>query len=598
MDYGVIGNCKSAALIDHRGTIVWCCLPDFDSASVFAQLLDEHKGGSFGFEVDETYTIIQAYLPNTNILRTVFNSPAGGFELLDLMPRHKEDRLYYAPPEIIRYVHRTYGKPVFRIRYQPKLGYARYETVSKSHPSHIKSFVREGTYESVYLYTSLAHADVLEGNPVALEDDAFLLLSYHQKVCPVTLERMFLEIERTKVYWLDWVERTKMLARWNEPVRRSALVLKLLSYQETGAIMAAITTSVPESLGSERNWDYRFCWIRDATMTLNMLSQLGHFNIAENFFQYLLRVVPYKDDEIQIMYGIRGSKTLVEQELDWLEGYKGSRPVRIGNAAHSQKQHDIYGVLLNAILKYVEVFSCDETTVEKLWTITRSLARIVMRTWRLPDVSIWEYRTNPGHFTFSKMLCWVALDRSVKIAELLGTSEQAEGWRLEAEAIREDILLNAWSETAGAFTQRYGSESLDASVLLMASYEFIEPRDPRFVATVQKIRKNLSQDGLMFRYKDDDDFGTPKSSFTVCSFWMVKALWQIGETEAAETMFNRLLGYANPLGLYSEDLDFKTKELLGNFPQGYSHLALIDCALTLGGRKPDAAPFLADCSRS
>jgi len=589
MEYGIIGNCKSAALIDHKGTIVWCCLPDFDSASVFASLLDEERGGSFGIEVDASYTITQAYVPNTNVLRTVYESSAGGFELFDLMPRHKENSHYYAPPELIRYLRRTHGSPVFRVNYRPMLGYAQRATFSVSHAEYIKSAVAQGTYESLYLYTSLPHADVLEGRPVMLCGEAFLLLSYHQKIRPVTLERVSLEMERTKVYWLDWVERTTPFVRWSAEIRRSALVLKLLSYQETGAIMAAVTTSLPEALGEERNWDYRFCWIRDATMTLNMLTRLGHFNVAQNFFAYVMRVVPYKDDEIQVMYGIRGNKTLTERSLDWLAGYKGSRPVRVGNAAYSQRQHDIYGVLLNAVLHYMEAFTIDEATLEKLWTITRSLVRIVMRMWQLPDVSIWEYRTNPGHFTFSKMLCWVALDRGVKIAGRLGQAEQAVPWKAEKERIREDILANAWSERAGAFTQRYGSDSLDASVLLMASYGFVEPDDPKFVATVHKIRQELSQDGLMFRYKNDDDFGTPTSSFTVCSFWMVKALWQIGERDEAERLFCKLLGYSNALGLFSEDLDFKSKEPLGNFPQGYSHLALIDCAILLGGIKGNDA---------
>jgi GH15 family glucan-1,4-alpha-glucosidase len=589
MEFGVIGNCRSAALIDRRGTVVWCCLPDFDSASVFAKLLDEEKGGSFGIDVDETYTVTQEYVHNTNVLRTVYESPAGGFELFDLMPRHKESRRYCSPPELLRYLRRTHGAPVFTVRYRPRLGYAHYETVSESHGEYIKSVVQNGAYESLYLYTNLAHGEVLQGRPVTLEDESFLLLSYHQKVRPVTLERVVLEFERTKVYWLDWVERTTIFQKWNETIRRSALVLKLLSYQETGAIMAAVTTSIPEALGTGRNWDYRFCWIRDATMTLNMLTQLGHFNVAQNFFHYILRVVPYKDDEMQVMYGIRGNKKLAEQTLDWLAGYKGSGPVRVGNAAHTQRQHDIHGVLLNAILKYLEVFGRDETTVESLWTVTRSLARIVMRTWRQPDVSIWEYRTNPGHFTFSKMLCWVALDRSVKIAELLGQGDPVARWAAERDVIRADIFENGWSASIGAFTQRYGSESLDASVLLMASYGFVEPTDTRFVSTVRKIREVLCRDGLMFRYMDDDDFGTPTSSFTVCSFWMVKALWQIGEKAEAEQMFNQLLGYSNHLGLLSEDLDIKTKEMLGNFPQGYSHLALIDCALTLGGKVADGS---------
>ncbi|MDD4101657.1 MAG: glycoside hydrolase family 15 protein [Kiritimatiellae bacterium] len=583
MQFGVIGNCKSAALVDHRGTIVWCCLPDFDSASVFASLLDEGRGGHFGIETDETYKITQSYISNTNVLRTVYESPSGGFELLDLMPRHKENKQYYAPPEVLRHIRRLHGAPVFTVRYCPKLGYARHETRSVSHASYIKSMAQNGAYESLYLYTNLPHDAVLEGLPITLEDEAYLLLSYHQKIRPVTLDRIALEVERTKVYWMDWVGRTTPFDRWSKEVKRSAMVLKLLSYQESGAIMAAVTTSLPEAVGEERNWDYRFCWIRDAAMTLNMLTRLGHLNVAENFFSYVLRVVPYKDDEIQVMYGIRGNKTLTERTLDWLDGYKNSRPVRVGNAAYTQRQHDIYGVLLNAILRYLEVFKIDETTGERLWTITRSLMRIVMRTWRLPDVSIWEYRTNPGHFTFSKLLCWVALDRGVKIAKMLGQSEQAAPWSRECERVRADIMTNAWSEKSGAFTQRYGNDNLDASSLLMASYGFIEPDDPKFVSTVRKVYKELSQDGLMFRYKNDDDFGTPTSSFTVCSFWMVKALWQIGERGEAEQMFERLLGYANPLGLFSEDLDFKTKELLGNFPQGYSHLAVIDCAILLGG---------------
>ena len=591
MDLGVIGNCKSAALIDKKGTIVWCCLPDFDSPSVFASLLDEKRGGFFGIQVDDSYSITQDYIPNTNILHTVFESPQGGFELIDLMPRHKENGHYYAPPELLRYFRPTHGNPVCSIQYCPRLGYGRHETQSYSKDKYIKSKSQNGAYESLYLYTSLKHADVLQGTPFALKDDAFLLLSYDQKIRPVTLDRIVLEVERTKVYWLDWVERTTPFSRWSKEIRRSALVLKLLSYQDTGAIMAAITTSLPETLGEGRNWDYRFCWIRDATMMLNILTKIGHFNVAQNFFSYVLRVVPYKDDEIQVMYGIRGNKNLTEKTLDWLEGYKGSQPVRVGNAAYSQRQHDIYGVLLNAILHYMEAYRIEEVTLEKLWTITRSLVRNVIRMWRQPDVSIWEYRANPGHFTFSKMLCWVAMDRGIKIAQLLAEESEVESWVTERDLIRVDILTHGWSESVGAFTQRYGSDNLDASMLLMASYDFIEPDDPKFVSTVKKIQQDLSRDGLMFRYKNDDDFGTPTSSFTVCSFWMVKALWQIGEHQEAEHLFEKLLSYATPLGLFSEDLDFKTKDQLGNFPQGYSHLAVIDCAILLGDMKPPLLPL-------
>ncbi|MDD2456150.1 MAG: DUF5911 domain-containing protein, partial [Kiritimatiellae bacterium] len=255
MQFGVIGNCKSAALVDSRGSIVWCCLPDFDSASVFTSLLDESRGGHFGIETDEAYKITQSYIPNTNVLRTVFESPAGGFELIDLMPRHKENKRYYAPPEVLRYIRRLHGEPVFTVRYRPRLGYARHETRSVSHAGHIKSIAQNGAYESLYLYTNLPHEAVLEGLPVKLDEEAYLLLSYHQKIRPVTLDRIALEVERTKVYWMDWVGRTTPFDRWSKEVKRSALVLKLLSYQETGAIMAAVTTSLPEAVGEERNWD-------------------------------------------------------------------------------------------------------------------------------------------------------------------------------------------------------------------------------------------------------------------------------------------------------------------------------------------------------
>jgi GH15 family glucan-1,4-alpha-glucosidase len=358
-------------------------------------------------------------------------------------------------------------------------------------------------------------------------------------------------------------------------------VLKLLAFQESGAILAAVTTSLPETVGEERNWDYRFCWIRDASMILRVLTKIGHFNVARNFFNYIMRVIPFKDDKVQIMYGIRGRKDLTEQTLDWLEGYQGSQPVRIGNAACTQKQNDIYGVLLDAIYRFIQTFKSDVATIERLWTITRTLVRTVSENWQEPDMGIWEFRGNSDHFVFSKVLCWVALDRGIKIAEELKCIDRYQDWIKIRDEIKMDIHANGWNEEAGAFTQSYGSTFVDAANLLIADYGFIEFDDPRYIATVEVTRKELCHNGLMYRYKNVDDFGLPKSSFTVCSFWMVKALWNIGQRTDARLMFNRLLSYRNHLGLMSEDLNFETKELLGNFPQGYSHLALIDCALSL-----------------
>ncbi len=582
MNFAVIGNCKSAALIDQQGTMNWLCLPDFDSASVFGSMLDERRGGFFAIEAEFGCRIKQNYIRNTNIVETVFEGESGSFAIIDFMPRYKEsDTLYNCPPEVIRYIRPLCGKPRFRVRYNPRLGYGEHETHSFKERNFIKSTVSNGSYESIYLYTNMAFDDVLASRDVSLGDEIYFVVSYHQKILPPNIERIQLNFERTKVYWLDWIQRTFEFRHFVDAVRRSALVLKMLAFQESGAILAAVTTSLPETIGEERNWDYRFCWIRDASMILRVLTKIGHFNVARNFFDYLMRVVPYKDDKVRIMYGIRGRKELPEQTLDWLDGYKGSKPVRIGNAASIQQQNDIYGVLLDAIHRFIETFRSDVSTIERLWTITRSLLRTVESNWNKPDMGIWEFRGGTAHFVFSKVMCWVAMDRGIKIAEQLQRADYYHHWEEIRAEIKADVMANGWNAEMGAFTQSYGSCCLDAANLLMAEYGFIDPMDPKYVATVELTSRELCRDGLMYRYRNQDDFGLPKSSFTVCSFWMVKALWSIGCHREAHRMFKRLLTYCNHVGLLSEDLDFETKELLGNFPQGYSHLALIDCALAL-----------------
>jgi GH15 family glucan-1,4-alpha-glucosidase len=381
------------------------------------------------------------------------------------------------------------------------------------------------------------------------------------------------------------VDQGAKFSKYNEEIIRSSLVLKLLTYQKSGAILAAITTSLPESLGEVRNWDYRFCWIRDASMVISILTTIGHYSSAERFLNFIINVIPYKDEKIQIMYGIRGEKKLVEKELPWLSGYQGSKPVRIGNAAYLQKQNDIYGVLIDVIYNYFKLFRNTLANSEELWTVVRTLARTVINNWMKPDSGIWEYRNQGRHFTFSKVLCWVALDRGVKIAELLGKKTTAQEWARIRDVIKRNILKKGWNPELNSFTQSYGSEDIDAANLLMANYGFIDALDPKYVMTVQKTREILSKDGLMYRYRSPDDFGEPNSSYTVCTFWMIKSLFLIGEKSAAEEMFRTVLSYGNHLGLFSEDIDFATKRLLGNFPQAYSHLALIDTAITLSGEE-------------
>jgi len=581
LHYGVIGNGKSAALITTRGEMEWCCLPIFDSPSVFARILDWDKGGYWSVEGDyETY---QQYMPKTNILVTRFENPDSAFELVDFMPRHKDGERYFTPPDVVRILRPLKGKPVVTIHYHPRLRYAEDGMDSQIQDGVIKSFTTDKPYESVYLYTNLDQEKVINQEPIELNKERFMLLSYNQKLNKPTIHSLNLELERTKVYWMNWAAESPFLGEYHAIIERSALAMKLLAYQKTGAVLAAITTSIPEEVGSVRNWDYRFCWLRDASMTIKVFTDLGHYNVGRRYLQFILDMLPYKDEPIQIMYGINGEKKLTEEELNWLDGYKGSKPVRIGNAAYKQVQNDIYGLVMDTIYQSISKAgdTLEEDYMEDLWTVVRSLVRYVESDWQKPDSGIWEIRGEKRHFVFSKVMCWVAIDRALNIASVLGKLEYREPWLKLKGEIMDDVMENGWSESAQAFTQSYGDDSLDASNLLMEHYGFVSPDDAKYVSTVQKTHENLCRDGLMYRYRNQDDFGEPTSSFTVCTFWMVKSLHRIGEKEKARSMFEQLLLYSNHLGLYSEDIHFETKELLGNFPQGYSHLALIDTALTL-----------------
>ena len=582
LHYGIIGNCQSSALVSKTGSIDWCCLPKFDSASVFARLLDEEIGGHFGFIVDESYKISQRYIEDTAILVTRFSNGLDAFEVHDFMPRYyMAEKKYHKPPEVIRSIKHCKGKPSFKVDYQPKLEYAKGITTSYLKHDFIVSINDEETYDTLFLYSSLDHESIVKGKELVITEDQFLWFGYNEKLVIPDAKEVQLEYERTKVYWLNWMERTSAFEQYNNYIARSAITLKLLSYDKTGAVLAAATTSLPETIGEVRNWDYRFCWIRDASMVIKVMTQLGHKNIGKRYLNFIIDLMPDKDEKLQIMYGIGREKKLTEMSLDHLSGYKGSKPVRIGNAAYKQKQNDIYGILMDVVYQLLLNFKSDVDHREELWTITKGIVWVVGKHWQEPDKGIWEFRGGDQHFTFSKVLCWVAVDKAIKVAELLGKTTKLARWQLLEEAIREDIMENAWNEDVQAFTQAYGSKDLDASVLLMQSYGFIEARNPKFVSTVKAVERELCNDGLLYRYKNQDDFGLPSSSFTICTFWFINSLYKIGEEERAQQMFDELLSYSNHLGLFSEDIDFKTKRLLGNFPQAYSHLALIETAINM-----------------
>jgi len=585
LDYGIIGNCRSAALISNTGSLDWCCLPEFDSSSVFAKLLDEQKGGSFEINVQEGYTIAQRYKKHTAILITRFSDGEDIFELHDFMPRyHKDISNYYAPPEVVRFIKHVSGKPKFSIKYDPKLQYALGETKTYIKKNFVVSLTPDEKFETVFLYTSYNKNAVLEGRELEVKEDGYFLLGYNEKIFPPTTRKMNLERERTKVYWLNWSNKTPNYRKYDFEINRSAITLKLLTYNKTGAVLAAATTSLPETIGEVRNWDYRFCWIRDASMVIKVMTDLEHKNVARRYLQFIVDLIPNKDEKLQIMYGINKEKKLTERTLDHLEGYKGSKPVRVGNAAYQQKQNDIYGILMDVIYEQLAKFATDVGNGEELWGITKGIVWIVSKHWNEPDKGIWEFRSEDRHFTFSKVLCWVAIDRALKVAKILRKTRKIEKWTLLEQEIKKDIHDNAWNSEVNAFTQSYGSTNLDASVLLMESYGFIHARDPKFMSTVYAIEKELSNDGLLYRYKNEDDFGLPSSSFTICTFWFINSLFKIGEEEKAMQLFDQLLSYSNHLGLFSEDIDFKTKRLLGNFPQAYSHLALIECAINFSNK--------------
>ncbi len=595
LNYGIIGNCQSAALISKTGSLEWCCLPNFDSASAFAKILDQNKGGSFDIIVSKDYTISQKYIRNTSILVTKWDNGTDAFEFIDFMPRYKEEDLsYFTPSEVVRYVKYLKGTPKFVVNYNPKLNYAKGNTINEIKADYIHSKYIEESYDSLFLYSSFDYEAILNGHEITLTDsNGYFLISYHEKLLSQSIDREYLKLERTRVYWLNWSEKTTQYNYYNEEILRSALVLKLLSYEQSGAVLAAATTSLPETIGEVRNWDYRFCWIRDASMVIKVISGLGHSGVAKRFLEFILSVVPIKDEKIQIMYGINGQKKLTEEILDHLEGYKGSNPVRIGNAAYEQKQNDIYGILMDVIYQQFVQFNNNLNNSEELWTLSKSIVTIVKDNWEKPDKGIWEFRTEERHFTFSKLLCWVAVDRAIKIAQLLGKEANNNKWINLRDEIHSDIYNNAWNNEVQAYTQSYGSEDLDASTLLMQSYGFIEAKNPRFISTVQATERELCNNGLMYRYKNKDDFGLPSSSFTICTFWMINSLYKIGERKKAKKYFDQLLTYSNHLGLFSEDIDFKSKRLLGNFPQAYSHLALIETAINFSGGFTDEEELMA-----
>ena len=585
--YGVIGDLHSVALVANDGAIDWCCLPHFDSPSVFGALLDDKKGGSFKIAVQHESSHRQLYLPETNILITRFLSKEGVGEVIDFMP--------ISPPgsrkrhEIVRIAHSVRGTLPCRIECAPAYDYAR--------AAHRTEVVPQGAVFSA------AGADFALLSPIPLQADSrgihaeFSLEPGEQAVFvfrqgAVGEGRQLLTapgdgqaaLEHTTQYWRTWLNKGRYQGRWREMVERSALALKLLTFEPTGAIVAAATCSLPEELGGERNWDYRYTWIRDAAFTIYAFLRLGYNEEAANFMNWLearVQEVDTPTGPLQIMYRTDGSPEIPEIELSHLDGYRGSRPVRVGNGAAQQLQLDIYGELLDSVYlydKYVTQVSYD------LWVKIRTMLRWVARHWETPDESIWEVRGGQQQFVYSKMQCWVALDRGLRLALKRGLPNNREWLRSSRDRIYESIMRHGWSNERQSFVQYYGATALDASNLLMPLVRFVSPTDPRMLSTLDRTIEELVSDSLVYRYEigkgAGDGLAGTEGTFSVCTFWLVEALTRAGRVDEARLIFEKMLTYANPLGLYAEQIG-SSGQALGNFPQAFTHLGLISAAFCL-----------------
>jgi len=597
-DYAFLSDCETCALVAPSGNVEWMCLPRFDSPSVFGSILDRDAGmfrlGPDGVEVPAA----RRYLPGTMVLETSWDAPGGWIIVRDVLLigpwHHEEERShthrraptdYDADHVLLRFVRCVNGAVQVNLDCEPSFDYGR----STAH----------WKYDGDAYHSAVAHADRIPaqlrltsdmnlgfegpratGRTLIKEGESlFAALSWSEHPAPQTSEDAYQRLVWTAHHWQHWLDRGEFPDHpWRSHLQRSALTLKGLSYGPTGALVAAATTSLPETPGGERNWDYRYTWIRDATFMLWGLYTLGFEWEANDFFYFLADVAEAEPDDLQIMYGIGGERELPEQELGHLSGYEGARPVRIGNGAYDQSQHDVWGAILDSF--YLHTKSRDYLP-ERIWPILVKQVERAIERWRQPDRGIWEVRGEPRHFTSSKLMCWVAADRGARLAEIREDLEYAARWQSVAEEIKADICTHALDER-GVFCQSYGSTALDASVLLMPLVRFLPSDDERIRATVLAIADELTVDDLVLRYRHqdaDDGLQGEEGTFTICSFWLVSALVEIGELPRARGLCEKLLSFASPLQLYAEEIDPHTGRHLGNFPQAFTHLALINAVM-------------------
>ncbi len=582
LDYGVIGNCSTLALVKKDTSMDWLCLPKFDSPSVFSKILDSDNGGSFKIIPVDEYEIKQEYIENTNVIKTTFSNSTSEFEVIDYFPYYKKGDETFRDSEVQRIIIRKRGNPIIKVLIKPKMEYNKYIP---------NKYIEDGkiifSHKSIslYVYSNLNLKKLSNEDKIELPEKSYILISYNKLKNPIDVDYIMQEMDNTIDYWRNWSKKIFGKKDYKPLKVRSALVLQLLTYEDTGAMIAAGTTSIPEIKGSVRNWDYRYSWIRDYSFSVEALMKIGLIDQAYNFIRWLNLLYSKYGINVQTLFNVEGEDYIGELKLMHMQGYENSKPVRIGNAAYKQRQTDIIGELLNSLYLFYLKKNKNLRVNEISWDLISNFVETAIKDWKKKDHSIWEFRGSNKNYTFSKVMCWVALDRGIKIAKKLGHDEVIERWSKDRRNIKVNIMRYGWNKKAQAFTQHYGSTTLDASLLLMPSFGIIRWKDKRMLSTINAIKRELSKGPFVMRYKDEDGFGIPKSAFITCSFWLINALYKIGNKEEAMDMFNKAVAFQNHMGLFSEDIDIDTGELLGNFPQSYSHVALINTITILSGKK-------------
>ena len=594
-EYAFLSDCHTGALVAPDGAIDWLCVPRFDAPSIFGSLLDREAGffrfAPFGIR----HPTARVYVPGTNVLETTWKTPNGWIvvrDALTLGPWDQEDEItpHTRPPAdddgdhmLVRTVECIEGEVEVELICEPVFDYGRTPAEWTAVDGGRRAADATGAEQTIRLASDLPLG--IEANRVRARhilepgESAYCALSWAKDlVAPEDAEQAKARIDATTRFWHSWLSRARIPDhRWRDPIQRSALAVKGLTYMPTGATVAALTTSLPETPGGERNWDYRYTWIRDTTFTLQALHYLNLDWEADEFMQFVADVEPTEDGSLQIMYGIDGRRDLTESTRDDLTGYAGARPVRVGNGAFDQRQNDVFGAALDSILLHSRH---SQRLPRRLWPIVQTQAECATKVWREPDQGIWEARGAPQHYVSSKLMCWVALDRAAQLAEIRGDPSLQEMWRATADEIRADILEHGVDDR-GVLRQHYETDALDASALLAPIFDFLPGDDERLRATVNAIAEELTEDGFVLRYRTgetDDGLSGKEGTFLICSFWLVSGLAIVGDLQRARDLMERLLRIASPLGLYAEEFDSATGRHLGNFPQAFSHLALIEAA--------------------